>query len=192
MTKNNSLEAMTKIVEVLTPLASEERTRVVKAAMVMLGEEVPKESKQGGGTGDAGDDTDAGTLTSLSPRARVWMKQNSLGEAELQQVFHIADDGVEVIAAQIPGKGKKEQTYNAYVLTGIGQLLSTGNPLFQDKQARSLCERSGCYDTNNHSYTIKNRGNEFTGTKEKGWTLTAPGLKRGANLIKELNGQSHD
>jgi hypothetical protein len=33
---------------------------------------------------------------------------------------------------------------------------------------------------------IKERGNEFTGTKEKGWSLTAPGLKRGAALVKEM------
>jgi hypothetical protein len=114
------------------------------------------------------------------------MKQNGIAAAELEQVFHITEGAVEVIAAYMPGKNKKEQTYNAYILTGLGQLLLTGNPSFQDNSARALCESSGCYDSANHSAHIRDRGNEFAGTKDKGWVLTAPGLKRAAAIVKEL------
>jgi hypothetical protein len=186
MTKNSAADVMTKVVDLLIPLPSEERVRVIKAAMVLLGEEVPPPSRKAAETPD---EDVGGTLNALPHRARAWMKQNSISEAELQQVFHMSDEGAEVIAAHIPGKNKKGQTYNAYVLTGIGQLLATGTPSFQDKLARGLCERSGCYDNANHSVHLKNKGNEFTGTKDKGWTLTAPGLKRAADLIKELNSQ---
>jgi hypothetical protein len=182
MTKIKPLDAMTKIVEILTPLPSEERVRIIRAASALLGEvQLP--------AGDGGGDlhADAGDLNDLSPRARTWMKQNTITLNELLQVFHMTKDGAEVIAAHIPGKNRKEQTYNAYILAGIAQLLHTGNPSFQDKPARALCESSGCYDRANHSIHLKNKGNEFTGTKERGWTLTAPGLKRGAELIKELN-----
>ena len=105
---------------------------------------------------------------------------------ELQQVFHLGNGDAEVIAGDIPGKNKKEKTYSAYILIGLSKLLSTGSPAFDDKSARALCESSGCYDQANHSVHIKERGNEFTGTKDKGWTLTAPGLKRAAVLIKEM------
>lgn len=73
------------------------------------------------------------------------------------------------------------------MLVGIAKLLSSGDPSFDDKSARALCETSGCYDSANHAASLRDKGNEFTGTKDKGWTLTTPGLKRGAILIKELN-----
>jgi len=129
------------------------------------------------------EDTDA---SAISARAHIWMKQYSISTEELQQVFQLAAGSAEVIAGEIPGKNKKEKTYNAYVLTGIAGLISTGNASFDDKAARGLCERFGCYDQANHSSTIKDRGNEFTGTKDAGWALTAPGLKRGAALVKDM------
>jgi hypothetical protein len=102
----------------------------------------------------------------------------------------MTDGSMAVIAADIPGKGKKGKTLNAYVLVGVSKFLSTGDPKFDDKSARALCEGSGCYDSANHAQTLKAKGNWFTGTKEKGWSLTAPGLRQGAMIVKELNKQS--
>jgi hypothetical protein len=182
--KSIPIDETTKVVEILRPLSSEDRNRVIRAAMVLLGDT----GSIGSETSEADDSeaADASTLGALPLRARAWMKQNGVSAAELQQVFHITDGAVEVIASHMPGKNKKEQTYSAYILTGLGQLLLTGNPSFQDKPARGLCETSGCYDSANHSTHLNNRGNEFTGTKDKGWVLTAPGLKRAAAIIKEL------
>jgi hypothetical protein len=187
MENGKPLDAMAQIVEILTPLQSEDRIRVVHAAMVLLGEtksSVPLVEA----TVPRSEDID-GALTGLPPRARTWMKQHGISDAELQTVFQVTDESVEVIAA-IPGKNRKEQANNAYILTGIAQLISTGNPAFLDKSARALCESSACYDSGNHAVYIKGRGKEFTGTKEKGWALTVWGLKRGAELIKELNKQT--
>jgi hypothetical protein len=168
------MDALATVVDVLTPLTSEERTRLIRAAMVLLGE------AQSNATEELIVDS-----VGLPPRAQAWMRQNSIGASQLQQVFHVADGAAELIAT-LPGASKKEQTYNAYIMTGIGQLLLAGNPAFDDGAARALCERSGCYDRANHSAHLAKRGNEFTGSKEKGWTLTAPGLKRGAELIKQM------
>jgi hypothetical protein len=186
MEKSIPLDAMTKVVEVLTSLSSEDRIRVIRAAMALLGDAQPNLSSVRGEV-DGAEDLDGAGLGSLSLRARTWMKQGGVSEAELQQVFHVTEEGMQIIAAHMPGKNKKEQTYNAYILTGLGQLILTGNPTFQDRAARTLCEASGCYDAANHSATIRERGNEFTGTKDKGWTITSPGLKRAAEIIKELN-----
>ena len=181
MAKHKTTDIVGKIVEMLTPLASDERRRVVQASLVLLGEAV-EDSKNG--KLDRKPDEETGNWPA---RAQTWIKQNNLSMEELQQVFLIDEGNVEVIPSEIPGTGKRKQTYNAYVLTGIAKLLSTGNPSFDDKSARALCKSSGCLDVANHANYLKEKGNEFTGTKDRGWTLTAPGLKRGALLVKELN-----
>ncbi|MGT2503896.1 hypothetical protein ACVOMS_29990 [Bradyrhizobium guangxiense] len=181
MEKVVPLDAMTKVVEVLSPLSSEDRARVIKAALALLGD--PQSTITAPiSVGPKADDVE---LDALPSRAKSWMSQQGISAVELQQIFHM-EDGVAEFIATVPGRNKKEQTYNAYVLTGLGQLLSTGVPVFTDKAARTLCENSGCYDSANHSAHMKDKGNEFTGSKEKGWTLTAPGLKRAAELIKEM------
>lgn len=179
MAQDQPIEAMTKIVDILTPLSSEDRSRVIRAALTLLGETNTST--------EAGGDTKDSDASSLPQRARTWLKQNSLTKEELDQIFHFDNGVVEIIATHIAGKNKKEQTHNAYILTGIGQLLLIGTSTFDDKSARNLCESAGCYDSANHASYIKDRGNVFTGSKDKGWMLTAPGLKRGAEIIKDMN-----
>lgn len=177
MTQKNSLDALGTIVEVLSPLSPEERARLMRAAMVLLGDELP--ANAGGAPAEQ-----PGAL-SLPPKAASWMRQNGITEDQLQQAFHVADGSADLIGS-IPGSSKKEQTYSVYILTGVGQLLMKGEPSFDDKAARALCVQAGCYDRANHSAHLGARGNEFTGSKDKGWTLTAPGLKRGAEIIKQM------
>jgi hypothetical protein len=184
MAKTKLTEIVTKIVNILTPLPPEERRRAIVASLTLLGDEAP--NIKDAGSGDQEEDQSA---AKLPQRARVWMKQNNIVMEEIEQVFHVADGTVEVIASEIPGKTDKEKTYNAYVLAGIARLLQNGNSNFDDKSARALCKSFGCFNTANHSAYLGNKGNEFTGTKEKGWVLTTPGLKCGAALVKALNKQ---
>ena len=179
-------EIVSEIVELLLPIDPAERVRVIQASLTLLGDALPLSQSRATTNASNSAEDDVGRTSTLPPRARSWMTQNGLSVDDLQQVFHLENGRAEVIAGDIPGKNKKEKTYNAYILTGLSKLLSTGSPSFDDKAARALCESSGCYDQANHSVHIKERGNEFTGTKEKGWSLTAPGLKRGAALVKEM------
>jgi hypothetical protein len=73
------------------------------------------------------------------------------------------------------------------VLTGISQLIATGDPKFDDKAARAVCKSMGCLDESNHTYNMKGKGNLLGGSKDSGWTLTGPGLKSGAELVKGLS-----
>ena len=57
-------------------------------------------------------------------------------------------------------------------------------PQFDDAEARRVCEAAVCLDAKNHSTYMKEIGKLAAGSKEKGWTLTAPGLKHAATLIK--------
>lgn len=179
MTATKASDIVGKVVDLLTPLSSEDRGRVISASMMLLGETalpvsgVDPKTPSGDGEG-----------VTLSTKAKTWRNQNSLSDDEISQFFHSADGKCDVIVGSMPGKNKKEQTLNAYVLAGAAQLLAVGEAKFTDKEARSLCVNSGCYDQANHSSTLKVKGNLFTGTKDKGWALTAPGLKHAALLIK--------
>ena len=88
-----------------------------------------------------------------------------------------------------PGKNGKEKTINAYVLTGVSAFLQTGETKFDDKTARDVCKTMGCFNEGNHAYYLKGRGNVLGGSKDSGWTLTGPGLKLGAELIRNLAGE---
>ncbi|GAB1723190.1 MAG: hypothetical protein GDA65_12270 [Nitrospira sp. CR1.1] len=178
MGKAKPSDIVGKIVDLLTPLSSDERRRVVSASLTLLGE-----------TTNAGSDReteDGGTITT-SGKAKTWQKHNNITANQLGQVFHCEDGRVDVIVGEMPGKNKKEKTLNAYVLAGIAQLLISGEAKFTDKDARALCSSVGCYDAPNHATTLRAKGNWFTGSKDKGWILTAPGLKHAATLVKNLS-----
>jgi len=185
MTTKKTTEIVGEIVELLTPLESAERARVIQASLTLLGDALPISQSRAGADGGSIAADGGGETSVLPPRAQAWMRQNGVSLEGLRQVFQLENGSAEVIG-DVPGKNKKEKTYSAYVLTGLSKLLSAGSPAFDDKTARALCESSGCYDQANHSVHLKERGNEFTGTKEKGWSLTAPGLKRAAVLVKEM------
>ena len=180
MSKKTVAQIAGAIVDELSDLTSEERHRVIRAALALLGEASLKHEE-----GAATSEESGAEVGQLPQRARVWMKQNDLSPDQLQQVFHIDGETIEIIASEVPGKNNREKVRNAYVLTGTAGLLSTGDPKFSDKAGRTLCEQSGFYDSSNHTKYMKG-GNEFTGSADKGWTLTNPGLKAAANLIKDI------
>jgi hypothetical protein len=185
MTKKSVTAIVATIVDELTPLTSEERQRVIQASLTLLGEVLTRSTKSA--ANEQHDDGEGSV--DLPVRAEAWIKQNGLSREQVHQVFHLSGDGAEVIASDISGKNNREKVRNAYILLGVARLLSSGEAKFDDKAARALCQSSGFYDTTNHMKFMKG-GNEFTGSKDRGWTLTAPGLKHGAVLVAELGKQS--
>jgi hypothetical protein len=180
-------KVLTTLIEVLEPLTSEDRQRNVRAAMTYLGETVKSSpGKPNDGADKGSDDND---YEGFSEAGRRWMAENKVSPDQLDRVFHLKADGTfDLLNA--PGTYKKEQTLNTYTLTGLGTYLANGERAFDDATARKFCVKIGCYDSANHSYTIKgNKGGEFSGDK-KGYTITNIGLKRGAELVKELAGSA--
>jgi len=181
-----------KIVTLLEPLRPEDRQKAIRAALIVLGESLmPGASASGplgagGRTAGEGGKQDEGP-EGLSPKAKNWLKQYGLSMAQVEQVFSISSEAVSVIASQASGTNSKAQTHNAYVLQGVSRFLATGDTSFDDKDARKVCEDLGCFNKGNHSAYMTAKGNILTGSKKTGWKLTAPGLKHGADLVKQLS-----
>jgi hypothetical protein len=191
MSDTETTDALTQIIKVLTPLKSEDRRRTVAAAMLFLGETAeptpaggaPAERK----TAAAGAGNGAGD-SSYPAAASKWMEQQGISSEELDRVFHFKDDGTFDIH-DVPGKSRRVKTLNTYILTGVGKSLVSNDRTFPDSMARDFCEKIGCYDKANHAAHLKNhKGAEFSGDKNKGYSLTNIGMKHGAALVKELAG----
>lgn len=184
---NPSVEAALKLVQLLAPLTHEERDRAIAAAKILLGHPTsstptPAPAQEPGGISDNG---------SVSPKASAWMKKHSITRDQLEQVFAIDGNMIDVIASSMPGTSKRQQTVEAYVICGLKSFLQSGEPGFTDKEAREVCVRVGCYDTPNHSNYIKALGNLATGSKESGWKLSNPGISKAAEIVKELTQDAH-
>jgi hypothetical protein len=176
------LEAVPKIVQVLAPLSPEERQRAIAAAMTLFGEPVPAQNT----ILKAHPEQHLASEGGISGKAVAWMKRNSITREQLDHIFSIDHDAIDVIASSMPGKSKRQQTSQAYVLCGLRSFLQTGELSFADKDARELCVNKGCYDSPNHSNHMKAFGNLLSGSKDSGWKLTYPGLSEGAQIIKQL------
>jgi hypothetical protein len=181
-------EIASKLFDLLEPLGSDERKRVVQAAFTLLGD-APSDFLK---PVDHEEHHSEKAADSLPPRAKSWAKQNGVSYGQLEQVFQIEGQDVEIIGSDVPGNNSKDKTHGAYVLAGIAALLANGEPKFDDEAGRSLCKSLGCFNEANHSAYMKDKGNDISGSKEKGWALTAPGLKRGATIIKALTNNADD
>jgi len=180
-----------KVVALLEPLASEDRQKIINASLTLLGETFANNSAAHSSPGGNGQGTNAAgkpdhNAEGISIKAQNWMKQNQLTMSHIERLFDLGADGATVIASEVPGKNGKERTINAYVLQGICRFVGSGEPAFGDQDARKVCEHLGCYDQTNHARNLSEKGNLFTGTKDGGWTITEPGLQRGAGLTKQL------
>lgn len=178
---NPLAEAVSKMVEILLPLESNDRTRVFQASMTLLGDVSARKPNDENGYERLDQD---GLLSGLSQQAKLWIQKNKISEEQLGQVFHIEKGTAQVIS--LPGSGKAaERALNAYLIRGAAAFLSGGEASFSDDEARKLCEYFGCYNSKHHVRDIKALGNRITGTKSTGWKLTAPGLTSAADLIKQ-------
>lgn len=185
---NPLADATSKLLDVLTPLVSEERHRVVRAALMLLGDDAGPVRSAPIGAGneqslDKGDEADF-----LPMGAKVWIKKTGITLSQLEHYFHF-DQG-KVLPIALPGHAtaKSEQTIHTYLVQGIASLLENGEAAFTDEQARRRCEHFGCYDSGNHTRYLKALGNKATGSKSSGWKLTTPGMSSAAELIKQSPG----
>jgi hypothetical protein len=180
-----TMDATAKLVGILTDLDSQQRRRAVSAALVLLGEsaQAPAEPRE---------EPQLASVNGLSPKALAWAKKNAVSTDQLEHVFAIDSDGVDVIAARAPGRSKRLQTIESYVLCGLRSFLASGELSFRDDDARETCKKLGAFDSPNHFNYVKALGNLVGGSKDGGWKLTNPGLVRAAEIVKQLSPRKGD
>lgn len=189
-----AVEAVARLVQLLTPLSPEERERALSAAFILMGQPLGQQAR-GASTSAQVPVLPAApsappphsATPGLSPKAETWLTKNQLTIEQLEHVFSIDASGIEVIAAHLPGKSKRQQTYQSYLLCGLKSFLLTGEMGFVDKDAREICGKVGCYDSPNHSNYMKAFGNAISGSKDVGWRITNPGLVEAAKVVKSLS-----
>lgn len=181
-----AVEAVRQLVNTLAPLNAGERQRAISAATILLGDPP-------GPAAPFGDPIDppASPVDGISQKASGWMRKNGLSPELLDHVFSIDGGNIDVIATKMPGRSKRQQTVESYLICGLRAYLQTGEVSFVDKDARSLCQKVGCYDPPNHSNYMKALGNRITGSKDAGWRLTNPGLSEAAHIVKQLTEPTH-
>jgi hypothetical protein len=174
-----------KIFKLIHPLKSDERKRVINAALMLAGETAVDQTQSKDGTETDMASSTKGGGAGLPARARSWMTQHNISKAQLDRIFHIDGDKVDLIT-KIPGNTTSKKARNTYVLTGLSRLIATGKPDFSDELARANCETASCFDFGNHAKTVSAPGSGFTGSKAAGWTITTPSLEKAAELVKEM------
>ncbi len=181
-------EIVGEIYALLEPLESEDRKKVVSSALTLMGEQsTPKNPVTGSSGLNESDDTGE---SECGPKVKRWMKRNNISLEHIEELFHIENGVVEIIAGDIPGSGKKQQTERCYLLSGIRSYLETDEPKFTESEVVELCKHMGCHDSANHYKTRGGLGKYVAGKKQTGFTLPAPGLKAAAALVVQLSNAS--
>ena len=169
--------------ELLKPVEPSDRKEAVDIVMRYFGE-MPDVEADGEDQIDASNEPNK---SNFHPKAHTWMRQNNVTINELAEVFHVENGEVQLIANVAPGSNGMEKTINAFLLTGLGQLLVNGEAKFDDQVGRNNCLSLGCFQKTNHATYMKGKGNNLSGSKLSGWTVTTPGLKMAAGLVKEIS-----
>ena len=178
--------ATPKLVQLLAPLTPEGRQRAIASALMVFGESLPTAPRQKEKVTETDSDKHAAAGGGICQKAVAWMKKNALTREQLESVFLIDQNSIDVIASQMPQKTLAKQVVQAYIICGMATFLKTGELNFSDKDARELCERVGAFDATNHSTNTKKFGSLITGSKDAGWKLTNPGLSEGVKIVKQL------
>ena len=123
------------------------------------------------------------------PRAARWLAKHDLDEAILDQVFAHHEEALELVLDELPGRSRKDRVQSAYLLAGAMRYLEADTADFSDTAARAICRQYDCFDSTNHSKSVKAMKQYLTGSVKAGYTLNALGLKAAAGLIKATGGR---
>jgi hypothetical protein len=115
-----------------------------------------------------------------------WMRRSGLESKNLQSLFSLGIDDIDLVAEAVPGSNKKDRMRSVLLLKGIAAYLSSGAARITHEHIKEACLHYDAYDSTNFSKYLKSLSSEISGTKEAGYTLSARGLTAGTDLVKEI------
>ena len=115
-----------------------------------------------------------------------WMRRSGLDPKNLQSLFSLGIDDIDLVAEAVPGSNKKDRMRSVLLLKGIAAYLGSGAARITHEQIKEACLHYDAYDSTNFSKYLKSLSSEISGTKEAGYTLSARGLTAGTELVKEI------
>jgi hypothetical protein len=179
-------ELALQIYNILVSRESEIRRRVMQSAMTLLGETalspvIRPHVLQAGADGFED--------LKLGPKAMRWAQKHAVTRPMLEEIYHLTDEGVEIIASNVPGASKREMTVGCYLLSGIRGLLENDVSTLDESETITECKRLTAYDKNNHTANRQAVGNKMSGSRPT-FTLTGPGETAAADLIKQMTSRN--
>ena len=181
----NPAQVALELFTILQPLPPEVRKRAVQAALASLGDDVGQVLSSTVVPQSPPHLNEEFSDTKLGPKALKWIQRNGISCTQLDEVFHLSSDPIEITASEVPGASKKEMTANCYLLAGVRGLLQFDESKLSENEALALCKRLTAYDKNNHTTFRRNVGNRMSGNKPD-FVLTGPGERAAADLIKAM------
>lgn len=128
----------------------------------------------------------ADEVEGVSAVAVKWMKRSGLDPKQLQTLFSLGIDDIDLVAQSVSGQNKKERMRNVVLLKGIAAYLGTGVARINYEQLKEACLHYKAYDAANFATYLRSFAAEVGGTKEAGYTLTARGLASATDLLKKM------
>src|SRR5438067_560050 len=102
---STAVEALPKLVEILSPLSPSEREKAISAVRILLADSVTS----AGTHQELHVAADKQLSEGLAPKAAGWLRKNHISREQLDQIFSIEDNTFDVIATKMPGKSKRQQ-----------------------------------------------------------------------------------
>ena len=132
--------------------------------------------------------SEACDLNGISPIARKWMTRNAISVSQLDPVFSLGADEIDLVATEIPGKNKKERLHSVFLLKGIAAYLATGAPRLSHEQMKAAALHYDAYDAANFAAYFRSMTGEISGEKSTGYTLNPRGITSATAMFKSMVG----
>lgn len=206
MATNTNLEldpefvAMNAVYAALKGLEPEVQTRVLNviATKLKLASPTAKQERRERLPAENSNDTDESEtqdtenmteeMDGISPTAKKWLTRNGLQANQIETIFSVGGDEIDLIAETVPGKSKAKRMRTVFLLKGVAAYLGTGAARFTHEQVKEACMHYDAFDYANFATHLKDLSSEVSGSKETGYVLSARGLASATKLVKEMTG----
>lgn len=198
------LLAMQKVYSALKPLPADGQQRVLKYVSERLNlavdlpekrrtredfrEDIPdrSEAPPARDSEAIADMNTGGDSDGINPVAQKWLRRNGIQTANIESIFSLTGDEIDLISESVPGDSKRARVRSVVLLTSAAAYLASGAARVSDEKLREILRHYDAYDRPNFATHLKDLAAEVSGTKEHGYSLTPRGLAAAAQLLKQM------